>query len=223
MSETASGLCSADVAGWLREHPDFLAGHPDLVQHLIVPREDGPAASLVGYQLEILRNRNQALERRLQDLSTNAQLNEQLATRIHQLCLALMACRTQADTLRTLAASLAEDFAGEQVAIVLFQPPLEPIDAPWLQVIASDAPALSPLAELIAAGTPSCGRLSAERNAVLYRDAAATVSSSAVVPLAGVGLLAVGSRDPHRFWPGMGTVFLEMMAQSLLAALSRHS
>ena len=223
MSDTLVELSSADVADWLRVNPDFLAEHPDLAQRLVIPRDDGPAASLAGYQLEILRSRNQALERRLQDLSATAQINEQLATRIHQLCLALMACRTQGDTLRTLAASLAEDFAGEQVAIVLFRAPEAPIEAPWLQVIAADAPTLAPLADLITAGTPLCGRLSDERNAVLYRSAAAQVASSAVVPLAGVGVLAVGSSDPHRFWPGMGTVFLEMMGQSLLAALSRHS
>lgn len=223
MSDTLVELSSDDVAEWLRGHPDFLGAHPELAQHLIVPREDGPAASLAGYQLELLRSRNQSLQRRLQDLTATAQVNEHLATRIHQLCLALMAQRTQSDTLRTLAASLAEDFAGDQVAIILFQPPAEPLCAPWLQVMAADVPALAPLAEVIAAGMPLCGRLSSDRQAILYADAAAIVSSTALVPLAGIGLLAVGSADPHRFWPGMGTVFLEMMGQSLVAALSRFA
>jgi uncharacterized protein YigA (DUF484 family) len=37
----------------------------------------------------------------------------------------------------------------------------------------------------------------------------------------GVGLVAVGSRDANRFYPGMGTLFLRMMAESLAVALQR--
>ncbi|NUS60071.1 MAG: DUF484 family protein, partial [Lysobacter sp.] len=36
-----------------------------------------------------------------------------------------------------------------------------------------------------------------------------------------IGLVAVGSRDPNRFFPGMGTLFLRMMGESLSAALQR--
>ena len=37
----------------------------------------------------------------------------------------------------------------------------------------------------------------------------------------GTGLVAVGSRDPNRFFPGMGTLFLRMMGEALVAALQR--
>jgi uncharacterized protein YigA (DUF484 family) len=33
--------------------------------------------------------------------------------------------------------------------------------------------------------------------------------------------VAVGSRDGNRFFPGMGTVFLRMMGESLATALQR--
>ena len=36
-----------------------------------------------------------------------------------------------------------------------------------------------------------------------------------------VGLIAVGSHDPNRFYPGMGTLFLRMMGESLVVALQR--
>ena len=45
--------------------------------------------------------------------------------------------------------------------------------------------------------------------------------TSALLPMPGVGLVAVGSRDPNRFYPGMGTLFLRMMAESLATALRR--
>ena len=47
------------------------------------------------------------------------------------------------------------------------------------------------------------------------------VQSSALLPLPGVGLIAVGSRDANRFYPGMGTLFLRMMGESLVVALQR--
>jgi uncharacterized protein YigA (DUF484 family) len=34
-------------------------------------------------------------------------------------------------------------------------------------------------------------------------------------------LLAVGSIDPNRFFPGMGTLFLRMMGEAMATALKR--
>lgn len=221
MSEAQPALAGHEVAAWLRRHPQFLQQYPDLAMSLVVPRQDGQAASLVGYQLEILREKSRDLSRRLHELASNAQVNEQLTLRTHQLTLALMRQVTAADTLRAMAAALAEDFAGDQVAIVLFKPVPELEQAPWLQVIAADDPRLAVFADALASGEPVCGRLLPARNAVLYGDHAGQVQSSVLLPLPGIGLLAVGSTDANRFYPGMGTVFVHMMAQSLLTALAR--
>ena len=53
------------------------------------------------------------------------------------------------------------------------------------------------------------------------RACAPDVQSTALLPLPGVGLVAVGSRDANRFFPGMGTLFLRMMGESLATALQR--
>ena len=112
-------LGAHDVANWLRRHPTFLKQFPDLAVSLLVPRDDGPTASLATYQLEVLRDKNRELSRRLHELGSNAQVNERLAVRTHQLTLALMRQATPADTLKAMAASLAEDFNGELVRLVL--------------------------------------------------------------------------------------------------------
>lgn len=221
MSEAQPALAGHEVAAWLRRHPQFLQQYPDLAMSLVVPRQDGPAASLVGYQLEILREKNRDLSRRLHELASNAQVNEQLTLRTHQLNLALMRQANAADTLRAMAAALAEDFAGDQVSIVLFKPVAGLDQAAWLQVIAADDPRLAVFADALASGEPVCGRLLPARNDVLYGEQAGQVQSSVLLPLPGIGLLAVGSTDGNRFYPGMGTVFVHMMAQSLLTALAR--
>ena len=215
-------LGAHEVAAWLRRHPRFLQQFPDLSLSLVVPREEGSAASLASYQLEVLRDKNRELSRRLQELFGNAQENERLAVRTHQLTLALMKQGNGADTLRAMAASLAEDFQGDLVRIVSFHAVDGIDDADWLQVIAEDDPRLSGFRDLMGSGEPVCGRLHPDKNALLYGLRAEEVQSSALLVLPGTGLVAVGSRDPNRFFPGMGTLFLRMMGEALAAGLQRY-
>ena len=214
-------LAAHDVAAWLRRHPGFLKQFPDLALTLVVPRDEGPTASLASYQLEVLRDKNRELARRLAELSTTAQVNERLAVRTHQLTLALLKQGTAADTLRAMAAALQEDFDGDLVRLVVHTPVPGLEQAPWLQVIAADAPLLGPFRDCLKEGEPICGRLQAEKNAVLYGERAGEVQTTALLPLPGVGLIAVGSHDPNRFYPGMGTLFLRMMGESFATALQR--
>ncbi len=220
-SEATEKLGAHEVAAWLRRHPAFLQQFPDLALTLVVPRDNGPAASLASYQLEILREKNRELGKRLQELFANAQSNERLAVRSHQLTLALMKQGNAADTLRAMAATLAEEFQGDLVRIVSLRPVAGLDDADWLLQLPEDSPRLAGFADLLAAGEPVCGRLQAEKNALLYGVRAEEVQSSALLPLAGVGLVAVGSHDGSRFFPGMGTLFLRMMGEALAVALAR--
>jgi uncharacterized protein YigA (DUF484 family) len=221
MNDTVEKIGAHEVAAWLRRHPTFLKQFPDLALTMVVPRDDGPTASLASYQLEVLRDKNRELSRRLVDLGANAQINERLAVRTHQLTLALMRQTNAADTLRAMAASLEEDFAGDLVRIVSFDDVPELAEAPWLQVIAKDDAKLAPFHDCLQDGEPICGRLQQEKNDVLYGERVNEVSSTALLPLPGVGLIAVGSYDPNRFYPGMGTLFLRMMGESLVTGLQR--
>jgi len=223
MSETAEKIGSHEVAAWLRRHPTFLKQFPDLALTLVVPRDDGPTASLASYQLDVLRDKNRELSRRLADLAANAQINERLAVRTHQLTLALMKQDSAADTLRAMAASLEEDFAGDLVRLIVLHPVAGLEQAPWLQVIEESSPLLVVFRDCLKDGEPICGRLQAEKNTVLYAGRAEEVQSSALLPLPGVGLIAVGSHDGNRFYPGMGTLFLRMMGESLVVALQRFA
>ena len=221
MNDTEEKLGAHEVAAWLRRHPAFLQQFPDLALTLVVPRENGPAASLASYQLEVLRDKNRELSRRLQELFGNAQENERLAVRTHQLTLALMKQTSAADTLRAMAASLAEDFQGDLVRIVSFHPVDGVDDVDWLQVIAENDPRLEGFRDLMGSGEPVCGRLHPDKNTLLYGMRADDVQSTALLVLPGVGLVAVGSCDGNRFYPGMGTLFLRMMGEALAAALQR--
>ena len=220
--ESATQPSGHQVAAYLRRHPNFLEHYPDIALSLVMPRQERQASSLASYQLDVLRDKNRELNRRLSELYANAQDNERLTVRTHQLGLALMRANTAADTWRAMVATLREDFAGDRVQALLFAP-VDGLDAgdDWLQVIGSGDARMAPFRDFLAAADPLCGRLNPDKLEVLFGGASAEAASVALLPLAGHGVLAVGSRDPNRFFPGMGTLFLRLMAESLVAALAR--
>jgi uncharacterized protein YigA (DUF484 family) len=214
-------LEAEQVAAWLRGNPEFLRDFSDLALSLVMPRDDGRATSLASYQLDVLREKNRELGRRLHELFANAEANERLTIRTHQLTLALMRQTSAADSLRAMVASLGEDFAGDLVRIVLHQP-VEGLDeADWFRVIARDSAELEPFSEFLSAGEPLCGRLRQEKHELLFGEQAERIQSTALLALEGRGMLAIGSADTHRFYPGMGTLFLHLMSESLVTSLAR--
>ena len=132
-----------DVAAWLRRHPNFLESHPDVALNLVVPRAEGQATSLASYQVDVLRDKNRELNRRLQELFANAQDNERLTVRTHQLTLALMRQGSRADTLAAMVAVLSEDVQGEIVRVVTHEAAPELAAVDWLQVVSPLAAVMS--------------------------------------------------------------------------------
>jgi len=218
----APNLEAATVAAWLRQNPRFLMQFPEVALAIEIPREQGKATSLASYQLEVLREKNRELNRRLQELFAIANENERLTVRVHQLMLALLRARGIDATLGTLVASLREDFGSEWVRVILFKPNAALSPASWWRQLPHDAGELAPFAEFIAAGEPLCGRLQPAKLSVLYGEEAAKVQSVALLSLGEHGLLAIGSGDPNHFYPGMGTLFLRMLAETVEAALARY-
>jgi uncharacterized protein len=215
------GLDAMEVASYLRAHPEFLAGFPDIAQLLVLPREQGQAASLASYQLEVLRDKNRDLNRRLHELIEIAHENQLLMVRVHTLTLALMRAKSLPDTLNALVAALTEDFNTDLVRVVLFRADDELPVAEWLIVEREGASALPAFAEFLKRAEPLCGRLQQDKLDALFGARVDEVASAVLLPIEGVGMLAVGSTDANRFHPGMGTVFLKLIAEALSAAVTR--
>lgn len=223
MIEAKRELTAFEVAAFLRRNPDFLSAFPELSFALTIPREHGASTSLASYQLEVLRDKNRALNRRLAELVAIAQENEQLMVRVHAFTLALMRAGSAAETLTRACAALSEDFHGDLVRVVLFgASPLDG-DADWLIAVPRGAERLAPFGEFLAKGEPLCGRLLAAKLEFLFDREADHVRSAVLLPIPERGMLAVGSRDGNRFHPGMGTMFLKLMSEAVGAALSRYA
>ena len=191
---------------------------------LVLPREQGQAASLASYQLDVLREQKRELNRRLHELIGIAQENEQLMIRTHTLAMALLRERTLGDCVRRVAATLTEDFNTERIRLVLFRGANEDLlAADWLLLAPGGAAELPAFAEFLKRGEPLCGRLQPEKLDYLFGSEKDAVQSSVLMPVGHVGMLAIGSGDAHRFHPGMGTVFLKLIAETIAAAIARYS
>ena len=57
----------------------------------------------------------------------------------------------------------------------------------------------------------------------LFGAQAGEVRSAVLVPVDTGGMLAIGSTDANRFHPGMGTVFLKLIAEAIAAAVARFA
>jgi len=224
-SAMTAAIGAVEVASYLRRHPEFLSQHPDLALSLVVPREhgNGRAASLAGYQLEVLRDQNREFSRRIKQLVEIASENETLMRRVHALNLALMRAATPYESVRRLIAALREDFGTELVRLLLHAPDPDLPIGDWLLSIEAGDPGLAPLADILAREQPLCGRLTAPQLAVLFADRCDQVASCALLPLHGQGLLAIGSPDANRFHPGQGTFFLELIGETVSTALRRFA
>lgn len=221
----ARDVSAVEVASYLRRHPDFLSRHPDLALSLIVPRDHGSSrtASLAGYQLEVLRDKNREFSRRIRSLIEIAAENETLMRRVHALNLSLLRARTPDESVRRLVATLREEFNTDQVRLLVHDPDPDLPVGDWLLTIAASDDGLKPVAEILTREHPLCGRLTAEQLDLLFGDEAAGIASCALLPLRGHGLLAIGSPDANRFHPGQGTFFLELIGETVAATLQRHA
>ena len=217
------GLDAMEVASYLRRHPDFLGEFPDLALALVLPREQGQAASLASYQLDVLRDKNRELNRRLHELIEIAHENQLLMVRVHTLTLALMRAGTLPETLNAVVAALTEDFNTDLVRIVLFRADGDLPVAEWLLIEPDGANAMPAFGEFLKRAEPLCGRLQQDKLDILFGNRVDEVASAVLLPIQGVGMLAVGSQDANRFHPGMGTVFLKLIAEAVATSVARFA
>src|SRR3546814_17755836 len=96
-----------------------------------------------------------------------------------------------------MAARLSEDFNGDLVRVVLFEPVQGLDDADWLKVITRDDAVLVPFRDCLADGEPLCGRLHPDKQALLYGPRVDEVLSTEPLPHDAFGLVGVGCRAPH--------------------------
>jgi uncharacterized protein YigA (DUF484 family) len=211
------------VASYLRKHPDFFTNHPDLLEEVELKHESGSASSLIERQVEQLRASNLDLSKQLSRLVQVASDNEQLMSRLHRLTLDLMTIDSRREFFTQLGNSLLNDFNADILQICLFDEAAAQAAGEDVMAIAIDDPALEPFRVQLEKSGTVCGRLGEQKLEFLFGSKARWVQSAAVVPIGengAEGLMAIGSSDPTRFYPGMGTLFLDLLANVISTRLA---
>jgi len=208
------------VAKFLHQNPDFLEREPALLKDLELSHASGSAVSLIEKQVQYLRTQNQTLEQRLTQLVQVAADNEKLMFRLHQLTLELMGMRDLPSFFDHLSEALLSEFKADIINITLFDLKVEAGPKTPIFHTRRDAPELQQFQDHLEKGESVCGRLNRDKRDHLFASRAQWVQSTALVPLGKDGMLAIGSSDPARFYPGMGTLFLDLLARVVTSRLA---
>jgi hypothetical protein len=190
-------------------------------------RESSATVSLVERQVEVLRDRNQALERKLAELLDVARANDALANRIHCLSQRLIRGRTLLETINAVETSLREDFDARNSVLLLFMEQARDLEAAagrFLKTADSADDVVKTFESLLQSGKPRCGQIRDAQRDYLFGKDSIEIGSVALAPLGAkgaLGLLAIGASDTDRFHPAMSTEFLTRIGELLANALTR--
>ena len=204
------------VADFLQQNPEFFTDRSALLCDLTVPHQRSGAVSLVERQIALLRERNTDMRQRLAELLENANANNALFENTRQLVLDLIEATSLVELTAALQRSLKHDFGIEFQCLCLLTEPQTSLPSSVRCV--SQPQAQAAIGNLLTAQQVVCGVLRQQELDFLFGDAAAAVGSAAVIPLLAdkhIGVLAVGSKDPLHFQSGMGTLFLNHIAEML--------
>lgn len=217
-AETAPSMNQEDVVEYLRAHPEFFEEHADLLAQVSIPSpHGGRAIPLSERQVLALRDRNRALQGKLSELIQFGEENDTIGERVHRLSIALLGAPDRDTAVQAATASLHEDFDVPHVAMRLWRGSGESAEyAPVSPAIHDYAAALE---------LPFCGLNDRFEAAEWFGVDPAAIRSMALCALrddAGVfGMLALGSEDPKRFYPEMGTLYLARIAELVSACLGQ--
>lgn len=198
-----------DVAQYLLDNPQFFEAHNDLLTQINLPHpHGGRTISLSERQLVALREKNREFEKKLHEMIGFAKENDALQHKVHEFVTALFAARDLA-TLQEMAPHLlCEIFSVPHTVLHLWQ---------------TTPPSAEVLAFTDAQAQPVCLHQAAHDTASWFGEVGKQLHSFAYLPLhAGsesIGLLVMASEDKQRFYPAMGTLFLQRIAEALDAAL----
>lgn len=219
---THSDMQPEHIAEFLTRHPNFFNDFPTLLAELHIPHPHGThAVSMSERQLIAMRDKVRMLENKLAELIQFGEENDGISEKLHALTLALLAARTPLDLVAALALHLREGFAVPHHALRAWNLPADAtpgLTDPVSQAVRDSVAAMA---------QPVCGALAVNEADDWFGEVSPHLRAFACIPLrptpaaAPIGLLVLASEEDKRFYPSMGTLYLERLGQLIGAALTR--
>jgi uncharacterized protein YigA (DUF484 family) len=216
----------AVVVEYLQHNPDFFDRNPLLLAKLRLPHDRGPATvSLVERQVQVLREKNLALESKVREFVDVARGNDVLTAKIHRLACRLIRVHGAAQTIEVLESALRDDFGGSEWLLVATRKDLSQLarlESRHVRVVDRESSELKMFETFFESARPRCGQIRDSQRDYLFGAGTIEVGSVALVPLgpkATYGLLAIASPDAERFHPTMSTDYLAQIGELVSAAI----
>lgn len=211
-----------EIAQYLQDHPQFFEEHPDLLEMIRLPHPyEGRAISINERQVVMLREKNNLLQDKLQALIDVGEKNDAIGEKMHRLTVALLGFDSLTEMLHGLQYHLCEDFSIPHVTLRLWQ-----MDEPDIQLPSPESDPVSENIRILALGMvhPYCGPQVDDEIRQWFGKDAEYLRSFAIIPLKKLrnfGLLVMSSPEAERFYPDMGTLYLERLGELVSSSITR--
>lgn len=210
-------LTHDQVSQFLKDNPEFFSHNTELLAQISIAHPyGGQAISLGERQVLLLRDRARNLENKLKEFIQFAEENDSIGDKMHRLSLSLMRAKTLPAALESLYFNLTEQFVIPHVALRVWSIGYE---LPEFDQVSQD---IRVLTESLT--QPQCGADAPAEIRAWFGESGAHLRSFALTPLRDEnveGLLVMASEDPKRFYPEMGTLYLNWLGQLSSAAIAR--
>jgi len=212
----AQTLTAEDVCAYLREHPDFLAQHAEIVDHLAPPSQDRGrgVVDLQAFMVERLRGDIRTLKDQQRELITTTRANLNSQNRIHAAVLFLLDAQNFEQLIQTIATDLAVLLDLDVACLVVESNGLDipHVHRTGVRVVEPGMidQWLGTRDVVLAADTPGDPELFGPGAGLVRSQALIRLQISSDTP---EGLLAFGSREPDMFHQGQGTELVCFLAR----------
>ena len=223
-SSAMNPITEDDIAHYLASNPEFFQRHAELLSTVQLTSPHGHrAVSLQERQAEMLRDKIKVLELRIMEMIRAGSENMVIADRLQRWSRALLRARDPGALPAVIVDEIRSQFMVPQVALKVWDVAPAHQGEAFAQGAGQDARTFaSSLTQ------PYCG-VNAGFEPVQWLEDPKAVQSLALIPLRegavteptpAFGLLVLASPDSQRFTSGMGTDFLERIAELASAALA---
>lgn len=218
VKKAKSAVTVQQVASYLAAHPDFFQDEDELLLQMRIMHKRGSAISLVERQMQVLRERNVDMHKRLNELMDVARDNDRLFDKVRRLILEMLEAQTVDELVGIVDDSLRHSFQVPFASLTLFHD--KPISIGRSTTLKA---AQQHIGGLLVSHKAFCGVLRAKELVFLFgQEQAEHIQSAAVATLEhnGIqGVLAVGSDDQQHYNSSMDTLFLTYLADVLARVL----
>jgi uncharacterized protein len=224
-AERSSEIDSREVVAYLRQNPDFLDRHPEVLQSLQAPTRrigDG-VLDFQHFMLERLRRDFARLQNERKSLIATSRGNLASQCRVHKAVLAMLRAASFEHLLQIVTTDLAVliDVDVITLGIESSASPTSRLPLPGIHLLRSGT-----VDKLLGPNRDVLLCTDIRGDAALFGEAAALVRSQALLrmsfsPSAPVGLVCIGTRRADTFRPGLGTELLSFLARTLEISIAQ--